>query len=92
MDAAAINNLNEMVAKPVRIVMGTMVRGLLISSPGVQPHIVMNAIAWQIGNMLASSIQSDNLPALLQLRKGFTDAFNDGMAKGKIIAPEMPKG
>lgn len=78
-----------MIGPAVGQVIGTMIRGLLVSAPGVPPHVLLHAIAWQTGNMLASTIQAD-LSTLLSMRKSFKEAFHDGVTKAKIVPPPLP--
>jgi hypothetical protein len=70
-------------------VIGTMVRGLLVSAPGCPPHVILNLIAWKTGHFLADAVKAD-LSALLMLRKGIKDAFDDGIKKTPMSHIEAP--
>lgn len=76
------------IQEPVRMVVGTTIRGLLVSVPGVPADVLLNAIAWQVGNLLGSSLEGD-LAVMLRLRNGFKAAFEDGVNKAKIVSPKM---
>ena len=88
-EGAKINAALKGLDQPIRQVIGTMMRGLMVSAPGVPPHVLLNAIAWQTGNLMAGAIQGD-LATVLSLRKGFKDAFADGISKSAIATPPMP--
>jgi hypothetical protein len=73
----------------VRQVLGTVIRGLLVSAPGTQPHVLLNTIARVTGALCAGAVQAD-LQVLFQLRKGFKDAFDEGVKSIKPQAPPAP--
>ena len=77
-------------APPVRQVIGTVLRGLLVSAPGIPPHIIMSVVAWQAGNLMAEALQAD-IATAIQLRKLFNDSFADGVRKAKIVQPPPPR-
>lgn len=77
-------------------IIGVLLRGILVSSPGVPPAEAMNSICRVMGNLMAGSIQGD-LQSVLMVRKGFKDAFADGVQSAKLIqnpgaAPFQPGG
>jgi hypothetical protein len=80
----------EALSGPVRQVIGTVMRGLLVSAPGYAPHIVMSVIAWQAGNIMAEAMQAD-IASSIQLRKLFMDSFSDGVRKAKLVQPMGPR-
>ncbi len=84
--SAQLQRLHE----PLRQVIGTMIRGLLVSAPGIAPHVLLSAIAWECGNLVAGAVQGD-LSTILQLRKSFKNSFDDGVAKAQITTPPMPR-
>jgi hypothetical protein len=88
---AAASAIEQQLDPVVRQVIGTMIRGLLVSAPGIQPHILLNSIARQTGSLLAGAVTSD-LATVLTLRKGMKDAFGNGVAKEKITQPPIPQG
>lgn len=88
--AAALSQLEKMIDPVVRQVVGTVVRGLLVSAPGVPPHVLLNVIARQTGSLLAGALTAD-LATVLQLRKGFKDAFAAGVQNEKIQQNPIPQ-
>lgn len=83
---AAITASMQQSEQMLRAVIGVTLRGLVSSSPGVPPQVLMAAIAWQVGNQMAEALAGE-LSALFVLRKGFIEAFTDGVQKAKIIQP-----
>jgi hypothetical protein len=79
----------QALAEPVRQVVGTVLRGLLVSAPGFPPHVVMSVIAWQTGNLMADALQAD-IATAVTLRKLFMDLFCDGVRKAKIVHAPPP--
>lgn len=77
----------------VRQLLGILLRGLLVSAPGVQPHDLLNSVSRQTGSLVAGSLQGD-LATMLRVRKGFKDAFAEGVQGVPIQqpgqAPEPP--
>jgi hypothetical protein len=63
----------------------------LVSAPGVPPHLLLNSIARQTGSLLAGAITAD-LATVLSMRKGFKDAFGNGVAREKVTQPPIPNG
>lgn len=78
----ALNDLNG----PVRQVIGTVMRGLLVSCPGVPAHVLLSVVAWQTGHLIAEAIVAD-LATQFQLRKAFKEAFNDGVKAAPMKQP-----
>jgi hypothetical protein len=83
--AQAANALKD-VDDYVRQVVGTMMRGLLVSCPGIQHHVMLSAIAWQTGNLAADAIVAD-LKVHFELRKMFKKAFEDGVGNASMRQP-----
>ena len=84
-----IDQMIALLDPAVSQVIGTMVRGLLVSAPGCPPHIILNLIAWKTGHFLADAVKAD-LSALLMLRKGIKEAFDDGIRKTPMSHIEAP--
>ena len=82
--AAALKQIEPVIRQCV----GNTLRGLLVSCPGYPPHIIINAIAWQTGNLLAGAFQAD-LQTAFALRKALNDAFGDGVKKAPIQPPQL---
>ena len=83
---AAITAQLSQVEQMVRVAVSVMLRGIIGSAPNTPPQIVLAGIAWQVGNQMAESLAGD-LSSLTILRKGFIDAFADGVQKAKLIQP-----
>lgn len=88
--AAAAQQL-QLVLEPIRIAVGTTIRGLLVSCPGVDPAVVVNAVAQQTGLLLASALAAD-LTSMLMLRKAMKEAFDNGVKAAPLntTAPAAP--
>lgn len=69
---------------------GTVVRGILVSAPGVDPRELLSAIARTTGNVCASSVAGE-LPAVLMIRKAMKEAFDEGVNKAPVIQPGAAK-
>lgn len=74
-----------------RQVLGVVVRGMMVSAPGVEPIDTVCATAFQMGALLGDAFEGD-LVTILGLRKQIKDAFDKGMnsAKPKQAAPPPP--
>lgn len=72
------------VAEPIRVVVGTMVRGLFVALSEAPANVVANMIAWQVANHLGNAFAADDLGTLFALRGDMKKAFEDGIAKAKI--------
>jgi len=66
--------------QPVRAVMVTMLQGLLHSFPGVPAHAILSMAAMHAG-LFMGSVMTGDLATLLKLRKGFEEAFREGVRK-----------
>ena len=83
--AAVAAQLNALKG-PIRQVIGVMMRGLLVSAPGIAPHMILTTIAWEMGNLMAEALQAD-IASTVQLRKLFLDSFADGVRKAPLVQP-----
>jgi hypothetical protein len=88
-DTSVQTQMFAKVQEGINPIIGTMIRGLIVSAPGVPTHVLLNMIAWTTGNFLASALQAD-ITTLIQMRKGFKDCFDDGIRKAKMVQPPMP--
>ena len=77
------------VSPQIRAVLGTVFRGLMISVPGIPPHVVLQMVCFETGNFAGSALQGD-LMQLIQLRKSFKEAFNEGVSKSALV--QTPTG
>lgn len=73
--------INDGVSK----VVGTMIRGLMVSFPGVPEHIICQVVAHHTAFTLAS-IWSGDLGSVLGIRKDLKAAFDEGMHKAPLGA------
>lgn len=71
---------------PIKTVVDAMIRGVVIQHRNVPPHVVLNAIAWQTGNLLGMVLQGD-LRTMFQIRRGMNEAFADGVKKAPLVNP-----
>src|ERR1700682_4469150 len=83
---AASTEAIQKLEAPLRQVIGTMMRGLLVSTPGVAPHVVLNAICWQVGHLAAEVIQAD-LKTTFEIRRSFKASFDAGVGKARVVQP-----
>ena len=83
-DAPRLTN-EQILDAQVRLVLGTLIRGLL-TSPGIPPHLLLASIAKQTGEILATAITAD-LPTTLSLRKQWKDAFTQAVTKAPLQLP-----
>jgi hypothetical protein len=86
-DAPRLTN-EQILDAQVRLVLGTLVRGIL-TSQGVPPHLLLASIAKQTGEILATAITAD-LPTTLSLRKQWKDAFTTAVTKAPMQLPPAP--
>ena len=84
-------NADEIVDAQIRLIIGIMFRGLLVSSPTVPPATLSCSIAKVTGELISNALAGD-LGALLTVRRQVQEAFKDGISKGKLNQPGMPKG
>lgn len=79
----------EAVLNATRPVIGTMMSGFLATCGNVPPHVVLNAIAYNVGAFMGQSITAD-LKTQMELRKGFRDAFEGGIKAQQMRMPAAP--
>lgn len=63
-----------------------MIRGLLMSCPGVPPHVVLCSIAYEAGNFMAQVFDGD-IGQLAQIRGTIKQSFEEGMRKAPLVRP-----
>lgn len=78
-----VEQLLATISPQIRAVLGTVFRGLMVSTPGVPPHVVLQICCFECGNFAGSALQGDVIE-LIKLRKSFKDSFEDGISKAKI--------
>ena len=72
----------------IRGPLGIMVRGFLVSSPGIPPHLLLELISRNIGKLCAEVIEAD-IGTVLKARQGFADAFAEGMRQIPTVRPRL---
>jgi hypothetical protein len=70
---------------------GIMVRGLVMSWPGIPPDVLVQSMAKASGLALSSMLQG-NLGDLLKLRLAMKNAFGDGVNRAPMNPPAQPPG
>lgn len=80
----------EMLDAQVRNILAIVLRGIMVSSPGVSPQMVLNAICRQTGSLCAGSIAGE-LAGVLAHRAGFKKAFEEGVQKAPLVQPPKPQ-
>ena len=87
------NAMLQQLEQPVKIVIWNALSGLLASFPGFPLHAVLGMAAMQAGLFVGSAIQGE-LSSVLQIRKGFEEAFREGVRKTppniKAMTPPPP--
>ncbi len=83
---AQVNAMFAKMAPHFKAVIGNMTNGLLASCPGVQPHVILQMICFEVAHTAGSALQGD-IATLAGIRKGFRDAFEEGLRKAPIVAP-----
>ena len=68
----------------IRAVVGTMVRGLMVSLPGVAPPAILQMLCYEVANCVGQALQGD-LTTLASIRKGYREAFEEGLRKAPIV-------
>ena len=75
--------------QPVRAVMVTVLQGLIHSFPGIPAHAVLSMAAMHAG-LFMGSVMTGDLATLLNLRKGFEEAFREGVRKMPPNIQQVP--
>src|SRR5271156_3441831 len=84
---AAAQQIINALDPAVSNIINTVIAGLVTLSGGAPPSIVLNMIAWKTGNLLASKVVAD-IAQQATVRKGFRDAFGDGISKAPMVHPQ----
>lgn len=67
--------------------MGFMIRGMMVSAPGVPPAIILQSIARCVGQLLAMSVAGNTIEMTAKARKDFQECFHKGIVKVPILQP-----
>lgn len=79
----------EALTPGVKQVVGTMMRGLMVSAPGVPPHLLLSVFCWQCGNLCGEALVGD-IASMIEIRNTFRESFLDGLQKAKLVQPIRP--
>ena len=90
-DPQAVAKAQTLVDAAVRQVLGVVLRGLMVSTPGIGPEVLARSAAKQVGIILAESMTAE-LDQMLKLRKQLKDAFDEGVKEAKIKVPQATPG
>lgn len=80
----AAQRARDLLDAQVRLIVGTVIRGLLVSAPGVQPVDLLNSICRETGNLVAGAVNGD-IAAVLNIRSGFKKNFEFGVKKAPLL-------
>lgn len=81
---AAANDVLAKLSEPIGIIIVSMLRGVIGMFGHVAAHIVMNIIAFQVGNQLARMLGGD-VATMTTIRRGLIAAFNQGVQAAPTI-------
>ena len=73
----------------LRLTIGIMFRGILVSSPGLPPDVLMKSIVRLVGEMIGNTIVGDLAP-VLKLRRACKEAFEHALSKTPIQPDNRP--
>src|SRR5208282_5901241 len=88
-DKSEIAKARALVDAQVRPALGVVIRGLLVSFPGLPPHEILNSIARVAGKMMGESLMAD-MATHFRLRDDFKKAFADGVSQAPMKMPAPP--
>lgn len=82
----AVTRGRAVIDAQIRQTVGIMIRGMLVSAPGVPHHEILNSICRVTGGLVAEAVIAD-LPVHFALRKGFKEEFGNGVNKAPLKQP-----
>lgn len=86
---AGMKQARDFLDARVEPVLTVVFQGILHSCPGIPPHEILNSICRVTGARAASAVQAD-LKTLFELRKGFNEAFAEGVRSAPLTQPQSP--
>lgn len=88
-DAPKTNlNMEMILDAQVRLIMGTVIHGIVSTMPNVPAHVVLDTIARQSASIIGGVLTAD-LPTTLTMRKRWKDEFTKTMDATPV--PPMPQ-
>ena len=63
-----------------------MIRGLLMSCPGVPPNVIATCIAFEAGHFMGQIFEGD-IATIAGIRNSLKTAFQEGVQKAPLIPP-----
>jgi len=86
-----INALLTAIEPSIKAIAGTIIRGLMVSFPGVPPYAVLTMFSFQTANIIGQALSGD-IAMMMQIRKGYREAFEEGLRKAPIVGPAANQG
>lgn len=92
LDQTAVQKAEALLDAQTRQIVGVMIRGILVSCPGITLDVICRSMARVTGSLLADAVRAD-LALMLRHRSGIKDAFDAGVKSTKIepMAAPPPK-
>ena len=81
---AAVKQATDVIEGYVKQVVGTSIRGMLVSVQGMPPDVFLAIVAKVTGNLCAGAIQGD-VAVIASIRKKFQDSFSEGVRKAPLL-------
>lgn len=81
----------QQIQGPVRIVVLNMISGILAQTAQIDPALVLHCLCAEMGMGISSRLQGD-VAVLMNMRKGFQDAFAEGVRRVPMNQGIMPAG
>lgn len=80
------HSVEDQIDAQVRLILGTVLRGLIANAPNVPPALLVCSIARVTGELISNGIGGD-LSAVLMARKEVKAAFERAISSGKLNHP-----
>lgn len=87
--AGALKSAEAVLDAQLRQPIGMMLRGIMVSCPGIPADAVLRSIARVTAGLMGDAIMGDVVP-VLNIRAGFKKAFEDGLKAAPIKTPPAP--
>lgn len=86
---ARASSLAEQLDAQLRLPIGVMFRGILVSSPGVPADAIMKSMCRLVAEMIGNAIVGDLAP-VLTIRRECKEAFDETLTKTPINPNQQP--